>query len=227
MPSIPDRDSRVPQLIDRFSYYVSVFEQQPAFSRAGQLEHHLETIKLRRNLGTAIAALRSDEFLQCLYNTLLAWGIGVRASKLLPFPEFMVALRAHSVAIGELEQVHIDDSEINVLETIGKLWALVENLGIVENKSRIVPGTKALHHILPDLVVPVDRMYTQRFFRWHNPEFQYQQAGAFRYSVLAFVKIASKVQLSQFLNTEWNSSKSKIIDNAIVGLLLDEDAQGA
>ena len=83
-------------------------------------------------------------------------------------------------------------------------------------------GTKALHHILPDLVVPVDRTYTQKFFGWHNPEFQYGQADVFCRSFEAFVEIARGANPAQYVGAGWNSSRTKVIDNAIVGMLCQE-----
>ncbi|MEI8083497.1 MAG: hypothetical protein WCI74_16795 [Actinomycetes bacterium] len=46
---------------------------------------------------------------------------------------------------------------------------------ITNNNARLVPCTQALHHVPPDVVVPIDRDYTQSFFVWHNPEFQNRQ----------------------------------------------------
>ena len=42
------------------------------------------------------AALQSDSFLGSLYSTLEAWGIGTRASKLIPFDDFASELRRWS-----------------------------------------------------------------------------------------------------------------------------------
>jgi len=67
--------------------------------------------------------------------------------------------------------------------------------------------TKALHHVLAELVVPMDREYTQTFFGWHAEEFG------------AFVQIARLVNPSQYVNIGWNSSRTKVLDNALVGLL--------
>jgi hypothetical protein len=53
-----------------------------------------------------------------------------------------------------------------------RLWALIESLGIVENKAKTVVGTKALHYLLPDPVVPMDRAWTSKFFQFHRPESQ-------------------------------------------------------
>ena len=46
------------------------------------------------------------------------------------------------------------------------LWQVIGNLGIVRNRALIVPGTQALHHVLPDLVRPMDRAWTGALFLW-------------------------------------------------------------
>ena len=116
----------------------------------------------------------------------------------------------------------IDDAGLHINTVSGRLWRTIETLGIVANESKIVPGTKTLHHILPDLVVPVDRAYTQKFFRCHNPEFQYGQASAFGRSFSAFVEIARTTNPAQYVGAGCNSSRTKVIDNAIVGMLCEE-----
>ena len=226
MPSIPNRRSRVPQLIAAFARFLRIFEESPPFTRYGQLEFHLETIKLRRALGSVVKAIADDEFLACLYKTLQAWGIGARASNLVPLAQFIEALRARAPELAGFEGMCIDDPSLKESIVSEHLWRTIETLGIVENDSRIVPGSKALHHILPDLVVPVDRAYTQKFFAWHNPEFQYGQGAFFDHSFSAFVEIARRANPAQYVGAGWNSSRSKVIDNAIVGMLREEQ-QGA
>lgn len=87
-----------------------------------------------------------------------------------------------------------------------------------EPKTRSSART-VLHHVLPDLVVPIDREYTQRFFGWQNPKFQYGQQGCFVQAFGTFAQIAREVNPLQFVDGGWNSSRTKVIDNAIVGLL--------
>ena len=85
----------------------------------------------------------------------------------------------------------IDDANVN--EVSEELWELFVNLDIVDNEAKLVSGSKALHHLLPDLVVPMDRAYTQKFFCWHNPVFQYSQQDCFSEAFSAFSKIARNV----------------------------------
>ncbi len=84
---------------------------------------------------------------------------------------------------------------------------------IVENIATLVPVTKALHHVLPELVVPMDREYTQIFFGWHIPNFNIVSALALlRHSVHSPRSLAL-VNPSQYVNRGWNSSRTKVLDN--------------
>lgn len=44
------------------------------------------------------------------------------------------------------------------------VWEVLARLKVSTSGTRIVAGSKALHHVLPDLVPPIDRQYTFRFF---------------------------------------------------------------
>lgn len=222
MAPLATRASRVPRLIAGFKRYLDAYTRKPAFIRAGQLEYHLETLALRRQLGSAVAAVSDEGFVRSLYRTLQAWGIGVRASKLVPEIEFAARLQAKKEDFAALEAFTIDDPGLAPSRMGERLWRIIETLEIVHNNSKIVPGSKTLHHILPDLVVPIDRAWTQKFFRWHDPEFQYEQAACFAHAFSAFVEIARKVSPQQYVGGGWNSSRTKVIDNALIGMLSEE-----
>lgn len=224
MPPIPTRRSRVPELIAGFSRFADIYIRKPPFARYGQLEFHLETIRLRRTLGSAVAAISDEAFLRSLYRTLQAWGIGARASNLVTEEEFAARLQEKKSELAALDGTSIDDPQLHPTKMGERLWRTIESLGIVKNNSRIVPGTKALHHVLPELVVPIDRAWTQKFFRWHNPEFQYGQASCFAHAFSAFVEVARKAKPQQYVGAGWNSSRTKVIDNALIGMLSEEES---
>lgn len=222
MAPLPTRTSRVPALIAGFKRYLGAYTRKPAFTRTGQLEYHLETIGLRRQLGSAAAAVLDEDFVRSLYRTLQAWGIGARASNLVSENEFAARLQARKEDFAALEASTIDDPKVNPSRMGERLWRIIESLEIVHNNAKIVPGSKALHHILPELVVPIDRAWTQQFFRWHNPEFQYGQPACFAHAFSAFVEIARKANPQQYVGSGWNSSRTKVIDNALIGMLSEE-----
>jgi hypothetical protein len=205
-------------LVGGFRTFLASYDRDCPFKRQGQLEYHVETIRIRRRLGSAKAALADEAFHRSLYRTLQAWGIGSRASSLRPFPEFVAAFQSKAKAIEDLDGLAIDRADLDANAVGATLARLAQSLEIVDNKARIVPGSKALHHLLPELVVPIDREYTQRFFEWANPTLQNFPERCFREAFVAFVEIARAANPAQYVGDGWYTSRSKVIDNAIVGL---------
>jgi len=208
---------RVDRLIGSFQQYLGAFDEAPAFTKAGQFEKHAAAIRLRGSLGTASAAIADDEFLRLLRLTLVAWGIGSRGSQLLELGEFIAEIRAHVRGIEELESKTIDDPELDIYAVSTSLWRIIQSFSIVKNDTKLVPCTKALHHFLPDLVVPMDRKFTRTFFGWHVPEFQYQQERIFHHAFGEFVCIARATNPVQYVGNGWRTSRTKVLDNALVG----------
>jgi hypothetical protein len=119
-----------------------------------------------------------------------------------------------------LETVSLDGAGIDFAETGARVWLLIKSLRLVDNKAALVASTKALHHLLPELVVPMDRAYTRPFFGWHGPEFQNQQTVCFEHAFGAFCRVARATNPRQYVGEGWNTSLSKVIDNAVVGVFV-------
>jgi hypothetical protein len=226
-----DRKTRIEQrieaLVTNFDHYLSFYDARPPFDKLDQLNCHVRTIRLRRDLGTAYEAALNSEFCKSLYDTLWAWGIGRRASRLVSLEAFAENIASRAPEISGLDGIAIDDPSLDVRQTAEKAWRVIESLGIVENISRLVPGTKALHHLLPDLIVPMDRAYTQTFFGLHNPEFQGQwgsQRPVFVKAFETFAWIARAAKVNSYVEDgqPWRTSRTKVIDNALIGYCIDE-----
>lgn len=43
-------------------------------------------------------------------------------------------------------------------------WEVIAHINVSTSRTQIVAGSKMLHHLLPDLIPPIDRQYTFRFF---------------------------------------------------------------
>ena len=120
-------------------------------------------------------------------------------------------------AISALEGMRIDDPAIDVLATADQIWRVIQDLHVVSNLSVIVAGTKTLHHLLPDLVPPMDRKWTGAFFLWSTAAPQYAQASTFTRTFTGFAHIAQAVQPTEFVGRGWRTSMTKVLDNAIIG----------
>jgi hypothetical protein len=217
----------VDYLVAHFERYLAHFEADPPFRRSGQLRSHVRTIGLRRKLGSASAALGNDAFLDNLAETLKAWGVGSHDAMLVDAVEFRRQMRKQTKEIVAIEGTGIHNADTTVGE---RLWRIVRSLDIVVGRrtskptqSKIVGGSKALHHVLPELMPPIDRTYTAPFLKRTQPQhFQnpVQEAETFRIAFESFCAIAKKADPAQYVGRHnWDTSSTKIIDNAIVGLI--------
>jgi hypothetical protein len=211
-----DVSQRVTDVIDRFDDLVAEYDRSGPFRRSGQYELHRRTIDLRRELGTARAAIESPKFAALLHDTLQKWGIGRRASRLLPVEQFHDRLLAVAGAVDELDGLSIEDPGLDGSEVAQEVDAVMQQLGVVSNQSIIVAGTKTLHHLLPDLVPPMDRQWTGAFFGWWPIDPQNRHTAILTEAYTAFVSIATTATPSRLVGDGWRTSATKVLDNAVV-----------
>jgi len=102
-------------------------------------------------------------------------------------------------------------------EVAEKIWTLIERLKIVDNTSLIVPGTKTLLHLLPDLVPPMDRAWTGAFFLWSAAAPQSGQRDTFLRTFSKFAEVAREARPAHYVGDRWRTSSAKVLDNAVIG----------
>jgi len=216
-PTQRDVRHRTLQLAASFDAYVTHFQSHVPFTKPRELTLHRMTIDRRRALGSVGAALDDETFLDSLFATLILRGIGTRGTKLVPRDRFAVTLQSHADEIAGLERFSIDDASLDVTALAERLYALSNDLGIVEKAATVEPGSKTLHYLLPDLVAPLDRRWSGKFFRWgqQDPLAHGQRIWLEAFSNLALV--ASQVAPSRLLDEEWNSSITQVLDSALIG----------
>jgi hypothetical protein len=208
---------RIAAVVSDFGTYVAAYDQQVPFARSGQYEWHRATIDRRRTWPDVQGALNDDRLLDDLYETLQRWGIGRRASRLVPKIEFRERLRSVSREFAAFDSMRLDEPAAALGSTASRLWELIEQLHVVENASLIVPGTKTLHHLLPDLVPPMDRAWTGAFFLWSAAAPQAGQRRTFLRTFDRLAEIARGAEPAQYVGDGWRTSISKVVDNAIIG----------
>ena len=82
----------------------------------------------------------------------------------------------------------------------------------MNSKGRLVSNSKIMHFILPHLVMPMDRKNTLMFFYNNTGESKNKFLEIFESSWY----IAKRMNLSYYLDDDWNRTIPKIIDNAII-----------
>jgi hypothetical protein len=100
---------------------------------------------------------------------------------------------------------------------------LIDGLSVSASQAKIVANSKTLHHLLPRLVVPIDRRYSLEFLFGNG-----QMTVNGRENDIVGVVLPSLANLARVAGDQartrrgddFSTSTTKIIDNAIVGYVL-------
>jgi hypothetical protein len=156
--------------------------------------------------------------------------MGPQAAKVGEFGAFIESFRAVAPELQDLWSRHITEvNQSDAPETAEAVWKVIAALRVSTSGTRIVAGSKALHHVLPELVPPIDRQYTFRFFSGQKAVSSGDER-AFKewYPLLCEVgrrcseEIAVTVERRGFMAT----GSAKVIDNAIIGFMQLRDGNG-
>lgn len=215
-------EKRSDDLIATFEECLDAFEADSRFSGPSWYFHD-KVICARQQRGLS-AVLRDDTWFELLYATLTAWGMhrmGPGGAKLRDLDEIRASILAHTAEIESLASLGITRLERGEARVVAhSLWDLVESLKVSASSARIVANSKTLHHLLPDLVPPIDRQYTFRFFYGRSmlsvPE---REAFLESYKQMCVVARKTAAIILARIDGRWNSSESKVVDNAIIGYM--------
>ena len=212
-------DERIVNLCLGFEDYISVLEENSPFKNK-QWSRHKETVELRKTFATVEEAIESDDFLNSLWKTLASWGMNRgRGGGLISPADFKYQLRTdvNKSRLISLENINISQLNSEVL------LRTFRSLELSASQKQVVTGAKALHHLLPKLLPPIDQAYTGRFFTTTNHP-DVERESTFTNILTGFKLIASCLELnaegylrSLVGSTDKATSETKLIDNAIIG----------
>lgn len=212
-------------LVAGFDDLVRGFEAAPGWG-GPSLHFHLRAIGVRRRHRSAASLLRDDRFLEHVYAVLPAWGMhrmGEQAAKVCDFEPFAAAMRDCRDALDELWDLRITAlTPDHAAELAPRLWAIIAGLNVSRSETQIVAGSKALHHVLPDLVPPIDRQYTFRFFTGQKAVTGGDRRAFLEwYPYLAEIarRAREPVGLALARHGFMATGEAKVIDNAIIAFM--------
>lgn len=218
-------EDRVAELCAGFAGFLDAFEAQRRFT-GPSVHFHEKTLGRLVSYASPGTAVQDDEFVDLIYATLTAWGmhrLGPGGAKLTEIDRFRAGLRRHSRAIDGLAGLRLEEvppDEVDAIST--RLWRIVDDLDSSATGTTLVAGTKVLHHVLPELVPPMDREYTLQFF-FGNKVLGMGSEAAFKQLFPLFCRIArecaTKTEAARGRRL-MSQTTPKIIDNAIVGYVL-------
>jgi len=206
-----------------FFYSVDVCNQEYRF--AHDLEFYSEIINMHRNVQDIVKLIKDDDFCRKLYNTLEAWNMNQRGARLNEFEIVKESIRQHEPYLIDLYKNKLDSinslEDKNAQNIIRDLEFVFCHMEIMKSKRRIVGVSKAMHFLLPDLVIPIDSTYTMPYFYGTN-KYNEKAEKEFQTFLDIFTKTHGITKSLKLTNSDvkgggWNTSIPKLIDNAIIG----------
>lgn len=187
----------------------------------------------------------SDHHIEMIYATLASWGMhrmgnpNVARTKMVEFSQFRNSIYAQKDLLYSLRHLEMHCcSHDEYLKHLNQLHKAYDSLSVSVSEATIVAHSKALAHILPNLVPPIDRQYTIRFFTQQENHF-FTHTGNWRgvnlptnrqEQFIRFKEYASRMKtlldrcditLFSLNQRTFNTSYPKIIDNLIMAYVKD------
>ncbi len=174
--------------------------------------------------------------LEYIYAALTSWGMhrmGETKTKMVDFKNFEKSILSNKKELNyfrslKIEKLNCDDFKL--------LSNICFDLSVSKSNSKLVGNSKALAHILPDIVPPIDRQYTLLFFQ-KEPKNILKKKGKLNQPTLNhkyerdyFNKIIDKtldfvncIKADKNIKIDniFNTSYPKIFDNLIITYLRD------
>jgi len=242
-PSRPKNGNKVKNedaLISNIEYYYKRSLEVLNDFGGPSISFHVQAIKEQEN------NFLSDRHIEMIYATLASWGMhkmgnpNKTKAKLVSFTDFKKSILTHREELKKLLLCEMHSCNYNQYAThIDELKNIYYSLKVSIAEATIVAHSKTLAHILPNLVPPLDRQYTVRFFtqEYHNffsdkgkfkpvinlPYGKGAQFNDFKDYCCRIKAMFDRCDKSIFsINKDtFNTSYPKIMDNCIVAFVKD------
>lgn len=222
-PRLPQSYSEKVQLILRNAetyhqaYYRSEIFGNPC------LHFHLQALKTHQDP-------TSEKHLEYVYAILVAWGMnrpGSSGSKMRDFETFTESVKPLKDCILRAQTFDcccMDEDKWEIVERIFK------GIQVMDSRTSLVGNSKVMHHMLPNVIPPIDRTYTLAFLHGNTNirnDLDYEWQLMKKIITVFFIPVASDKNFHLLAidwmnrNNEfpWDTSELKIIDNIVIGAL--------
>lgn len=212
-------------LRSRDSFFSFVDKNNETYRLDNSLTQYKKIIERHRSVNNIELILDDDYIYHQIMITLEAWNMNQRGAKLTTINDFKKSVLKSKTYLTELYNYKLSSLKDN--KTITDVLELVDllfyRLSVMESGRKIVGVSKALHFLLPDLIMPIDSKYTMDFFYGYNkvsskPSSEFND---FKNIFNHFIVIIDKLSLNEtdVDGDKWNTSLPKLIDNGIIGVI--------
>ncbi|RPI16511.1 MAG: hypothetical protein EHM58_11735 [Ignavibacteriae bacterium] len=167
--------------------------------------------------------LKNNQFLYLIYVTLITWDVDSRGASIVSYNTFSESIKKNEPNIIRLSKYKFFNIDLDNND----FWKIIENvfreINIVDatQERKVVGISKALHFLLPHLVMPIDNRYTKKFCGHYNKD----NFDKFKCTYEDFIYIRDKLK-EKYGNGLINNKEipfPKLIDDAIIGFIICEN----
>ena len=167
--------------------------------------------------------INSDEFINLVYDMLIAFKMNSRGAKLSAFADFKTTIAKQADIIQSLAKYKLEKVKATDDTFIATIDSMFDSLRLTQTKSSLVTFSKAMHFLLPDLFMPIDGRYTLRFFYESKPV---NEKACFLQVFEQFRLFAQEhhesLREQVDSNSHWNRNIPKVIDNIIIAYVSEK-----
>lgn len=163
-------------------------------------------------------------YIGLVYAALKEFSMNERGARLVAQPQFQSYILKHVPTLSLLSSYRLESIDNKSLTNIfSNLWVLFKELQVMASSSKLVGVSKAMHFLLPNLVMPIDRKGVLSFYYGQTspnvPTGLHKQFQILREVFESYKDLAQHLplNLSNWDGNWWNKSVPKRIDNAIAG----------
>jgi len=211
---------KVRDILANMDRYHRAYYESEAFS-GPSLYFHRRALETRQPSG-------SLAHLEYVYATLASWGMhrmGKGGSKMKSFEDFRRSTKLLTDKISQAQRFDCRAMDNPKWILVGEIFKEIE---VMASGTSLVGNSKALHHIMPNIVPPIDREYTLRYLRGNtNIKNDLDQEWLSLKEIVSdfFIPIACHTDFhlmaNQWVSSQdkypWDTSVLKVVDNLLIG----------
>ncbi|MFA6148675.1 MAG: hypothetical protein WC899_10755 [bacterium] len=189
--------------------------------RGPSLYFHHRALETRQSIATIT-------HLEYVYATLTSWGMhrmGKGGSKMQCFDTFRRSIEPLRAKIEEAQSFDFSKMDQRKWTVLQKIF---NGIRIMASGTSIVGNSKVMHHMVPNIVPPIDREYTLRFLRENTNirnDLDYEWQLMREIISDFFIPVASdrafEAKATDWIaksdDYPWDTSVLKVVDNLIIG----------
>lgn len=213
-------ENKVKDILSNAEKYHQAYYKANTF-RGPSLYFHQRALKTRKK--PCLLA-----HLEYVYATLASWGMhrmGKGGSKMQSFETFCQSIEPLENMLNEAQRFNLQRMREQNWTLLKKIF---QNINVMASRTSLVGNSKVMHHILPNVVPPIDREYTLRYLHGNTTiknDLDYEWELMKQIILNFFIPIVSDKKfrlkarnwMARKKEYPWNTSVLKIVDNLIIG----------